>query len=180
MWIMEYTNISLLDLSCVSSTQLCHILHGFRFKYYCYLLINYKTSYSFQHAGMSYAVITIDAILEGWIYFAVSLTNKVIGSDVKINQDSTDGYEGLGFDMSTFNEDGSGDVYTIGISMPVRMVQCWEREYLYVTSCPSDPTWVSFQQVHPKAVQATSKYLVAVKSAFYFISTSNSKIMRCG
>jgi hypothetical protein len=34
---------------------------------------------------------------------AVSLTNKVIGSDVKIKQDSIDGYEGLGFDTSTFN-----------------------------------------------------------------------------
>jgi hypothetical protein len=56
-------------------------------------------------------------------FFAVSLTNKVIGSDVKINQDSIGGYEGLGFDMSTFNEDGSGDLYTIGISMPIRMVQ---------------------------------------------------------
>ncbi len=55
--------------------------------------------------------------------YAVSLTNKVIGSDVKINQDSIDGYEGLGFDISTFNEDGSGDVYTIGIIMPIRMVQ---------------------------------------------------------
>jgi hypothetical protein len=55
--------------------------------------------------------------------FAISLRNKVIGSDVKIRQDSIDGYEGLGFDMSTFNEDGSGDVYTIGISMPICMVQ---------------------------------------------------------
>jgi hypothetical protein len=56
-------------------------------------------------------------------FFAVSFMNKVIGLDVKINQDSIDGYVGLGFDMSTFNEDGSGDVYTIGISMPIRMVQ---------------------------------------------------------
>jgi hypothetical protein len=55
--------------------------------------------------------------------FAVSLINKNIGSDVKINQDSIDGYEGLGFDISTFNEDGSDDVYTIGISMPICMVQ---------------------------------------------------------
>jgi hypothetical protein len=54
--------------------------------------------------------------------FAVSLTNKDIGSDVKINQDSIDGYERLGFDISTFNEGGSGDVYTIGISMPICMV----------------------------------------------------------
>ncbi len=55
--------------------------------------------------------------------FAISLTNKFIGSDVKINQDSIDGYEGLGFDTSIFNEDGLGDVYTIGISIPIRMVQ---------------------------------------------------------
>ncbi len=65
---------------------------------------------------------------------AISLTNKVIGSDVKINQDSIDAYEGLGFDMSTFNEDGSGDMYTIGISMPIRIVQycdsfSWSKYY---------------------------------------------------
>ncbi len=33
--------------------------------------------------------------------FAVSLTNEAIGSNVKINQNSIDGYEGLGFDIST-------------------------------------------------------------------------------
>ncbi len=55
--------------------------------------------------------------------FAVSLANKVIGSDVNINQDSIDGYEGLGFDTSTFNEDVSDGVYTIGVSMPICMVQ---------------------------------------------------------
>jgi hypothetical protein len=55
--------------------------------------------------------------------FSLSLTNTVIGSDVKINQDSIDGYKGLGFDISNFNKDGSHDVYTIGISMPMHMVQ---------------------------------------------------------
>jgi hypothetical protein len=57
--------------------------------------------------------------------FAVSLTNKVmlIGSNVNLNQDSIDGYVGLDFDMSNFNEDGLGDVYTIGISMPICMVR---------------------------------------------------------
>ncbi len=55
--------------------------------------------------------------------FSLNLTNTVIGSDVKITQDSIHGYMGLGFDMSNFNEDGSGDVYTFGISMPIRMVQ---------------------------------------------------------
>jgi hypothetical protein len=37
--------------------------------------------------------------------FSLKLTNRVIGSDVKINQDSIHGYTGLGFDMSNFNED---------------------------------------------------------------------------
>ncbi len=55
--------------------------------------------------------------------FSLKLTNTFIGSDVKINQDSFHGYMGLGFKMSNFNEDGSGDVYTFGISMPVCMVQ---------------------------------------------------------
>ncbi len=55
--------------------------------------------------------------------FSLKMTNTVIGSDVKINQDSIHGYMGLGFDMSHFNEDGSDDVYTFGISMPIRMVQ---------------------------------------------------------
>jgi hypothetical protein len=55
--------------------------------------------------------------------FAVIMTNIVIGSNVKINQDYIDGYVGLGFDISNFNEDGSGDVHTIGIIMPIRMVQ---------------------------------------------------------
>jgi hypothetical protein len=56
-------------------------------------------------------------------FFAVGLTSKIIGSDVKINQDSIHRYEGLGFDTSTFHKDGSGDVYTIGTSMPICMVQ---------------------------------------------------------
>jgi hypothetical protein len=51
------------------------------------------------------------------------LTNSVIGSDVKINQDSIHGYMGLGFDMINFKEDGSDEVYTIDISVPIRMVQ---------------------------------------------------------
>jgi hypothetical protein len=55
--------------------------------------------------------------------FSLKLTNTIIGSDVKINQDSIYGYMGLGFDMSNFNEDGSDDVYTFGISMPICMVQ---------------------------------------------------------
>ncbi len=55
--------------------------------------------------------------------FSLSLTNTVIGSDVTINQDSIHGYMGLGSDMSNFNEDGSDDVYTFGINMPICMVQ---------------------------------------------------------
>ncbi len=51
-------------LDVVSSTQLCHILHGLRLQYCYNLLIDYKTSYSFQHAGSSYTVITIDTGLQ--------------------------------------------------------------------------------------------------------------------
>jgi hypothetical protein len=51
------------------------------------------------------------------------LTNTVIDSDVKINQDSIHGYMMLGFDMNNFNEDGSDNEYTFGISMPICMVQ---------------------------------------------------------
>ena len=47
-----------------------------------------------------------------------------------------------------------------------------EREYPSVmTSHPSNLTWVSFQQVRPKAFWATSKCSVAIKPFFYFIST---------
>ncbi len=51
------------------------------------------------------------------------MTNTIIGSDVKISQDSIHGYMGLGFDMSNFNKDGSDDVYTFGITMPIHTVQ---------------------------------------------------------
>ncbi len=50
------------------------------------------------------------------------------------------------------------------------------RGYLSVTSRPSNLTWVSFLQVRPKAVWRTSKYPVAGKSTFYFISKSNKPI----
>jgi hypothetical protein len=68
--------------------------------------------------------------------FSVSLTNKIIGSYVIINQDSIDGYEGLGFDMSTLNQNGLGDLFTIGISMPIRspMVQ-YRDSFLWSKYC---------------------------------------------
>ncbi len=66
--------------------------------------------------------------------FVFSLTNKVIGSDVKIIQDYIDGYGGLDFDMSTLNEDGSDGVYTIGISMPICMVQ-YQDSFLWSKYC---------------------------------------------
>jgi hypothetical protein len=72
--------------------------------------------------------------------FAVSLTYKVIGSDVKINHDSIDGYEVLGFDISTFNDNGSGDVYTIGTSMPICIVQ-------YCNSFHGQNTVVAYSQM---------------------------------
>jgi hypothetical protein len=73
--------------------------------------------------------------------FSLKLTNTVLGTDVKINQDSIHGYMGLGFDMSNFNENGSGEVYTFGISMPICMVQyCDSFTWLKYSRClfPND------------------------------------------
>ncbi len=69
------------------------------------------------HSNMQGRLIQLLQLMQFWKTesFSLSLTNTVIGSDVKINQDSSHGYMGLGFDMSNFNEDGLGDVYTIGI-----------------------------------------------------------------
>ncbi len=108
-------------LDIISSTQLCHILHGFRLRYCCNLLIDYKTSYSFKHAGSSVTVITIDAILEEWILFS-EIDKYSYWFRCQDQSRFHHGYMGLGFDMSNFNEDGSGDVYTFGISMPIHMV----------------------------------------------------------
>jgi hypothetical protein len=55
--------------------------------------------------------------------FSLKLTNSVVGSEVMINQDSINGYKSLGFDMSNFNEDGSGDMFTVGTCKPIRIVQ---------------------------------------------------------
>jgi hypothetical protein len=57
------------------------------------------------------------------------------------------------------------------------ILQCvlGNREYPSITSRPSNLTCVLFLRVHRKAVWRTSKYPVAVKSAFYFISKSNCK-----
>jgi hypothetical protein len=172
MWIMKYTNISLLDSShlipspmndIVSSTQLCHILHGFRFKYCCDMHTNYKTSNSFQHAGSSYAFITIDAI---WKVesFAVSLTSKDIELDVNINQDSIDVCEGLVFDISTFNEDGLGDLFTFGMSMPIHMVQyqdsfSWSKYSHCLFSIDPSRTILEMNNVHELFYQNMTEFL---------------------
>ncbi len=77
--------------------------------------------------------------------FSLRLTNTVIGSDVKINQDSIHGYMGLGFDMTNFNDNYSGDVYTFVISMPIHMVQyhdsfTWSKysRCLFLDDVPND------------------------------------------
>jgi hypothetical protein len=87
--------------------------------------------------------------------FSLKLTNTVIGSDVKINQASIHGYIGLGFDMSNFNEDGSGDVYTFSISMLIRMVQyhdsfTWSKysRCLFPNDLPNDFSKMMISEVN--------------------------------
>ncbi len=55
--------------------------------------------------------------------FSLKLTNSVFGSEVMINQDSINGYMGLGFDVNHSNEDGSDDVFLIGTCKPICIVQ---------------------------------------------------------
>jgi hypothetical protein len=76
-------------------------------------------------SNMQDCLIQLLQLMQYWKneFFSLKLTNTVIGSDVEINQDSIHGYMGLCFDMSNFNQDSSGDVYTFGISMPICMVQ---------------------------------------------------------
>jgi hypothetical protein len=73
--------------------------------------LTHPCRYATRHFGLQrYASLlpSVGTLVES---FAVSLTNKVVGSDVIINQNSIDWYEGLGSDISTFNEDGLGFVY---------------------------------------------------------------------
>ena len=51
----------------ISSWKFCYILHRYRFQPCCYLLIDYKTSYSFQHAALAFTAITNNAILDDCI-----------------------------------------------------------------------------------------------------------------
>ncbi len=76
-------------------------------------------------SNMQDCLIQLLQLMQFWTTesFSLKLTNTVIGSNVKINQDSIHGYMGLGFDMSYSNEGSSDDVYTFGISMPICMVQ---------------------------------------------------------
>jgi hypothetical protein len=58
--------------------------------------------------------------------FSVLLTNKIICSDVIVNHDSLGDYEGLDFNISSFSQNGLDDLFTIGTSKPVSIVQYWD------------------------------------------------------
>ncbi len=76
-------------------------------------------------SNMQYQLLQLLQLMQFWTTasFSLKLTNSVVGSEVMINHDSINGYASLGFDMSNFNEDGSGDVFTVGTCKPIRIVQ---------------------------------------------------------
>ncbi len=76
-------------------------------------------------SNMQYWLFQLLQLIKFWMtgYFSLKLTNSVVGSEVMIKQDSINSYTSLGFDMSNFNEDGSGDVFTFGTCKPIRIVQ---------------------------------------------------------
>jgi hypothetical protein len=61
---------------------------------------------------------TSDGMIE---FFSVTMSTKVIGSDLTISQDSLDGFLALGFDKSQFNEDGRG--FALSTMHPIFIVQ---------------------------------------------------------
>ena len=76
-------------------------------------------------SNMQYRLLQLLQLMQFWMTasFSLKLTNSVVGSEVMINQDSINGYTSLGFDMSNFNEDGSGDMFTVGTCKPIQIVQ---------------------------------------------------------
>jgi hypothetical protein len=80
-----------------------------------------------QHilSNMQYWLLQLLQLMQFWMTasFSLKLTNSVVGSEVMINQDSINGYMGLGFDMNHINKDGSDDVFLFGTCKPIRIVQ---------------------------------------------------------
>jgi hypothetical protein len=76
-------------------------------------------------SNMQYQLLQVLQLMQFWMTasFSLKLTNSVVGSEVMINQDSINGYTNLGFEMSNFNEDGSGDMFTVGTCKPIQIVQ---------------------------------------------------------
>ncbi len=110
----------------------------------------------------------------GRLNLLMSLTSTVIGSDVKINQDSIHGYTGLGFDMSNFKEDSSDDVYTIGISMTIRMVQFGNYFTWSKYSCPLFPNNLSKMMI--LEMNNAMSYSIKTRLSFFKLTLIDLKI----
>jgi hypothetical protein len=74
-----------------------------------------------------------------------------------INQDSINGYTSLGFDMSNFNEDSSGDMFTVGTCKPIQIVQLRDSY-----------TWLKYsQRVFPiDVLNDVSERMISEKNNF--------------
>ncbi len=132
MKIMEYGNISLLDL--FHLIQRKNVLTAFHLESFATFYTDSDSNtvvtclLTTRHhilSNMQYRPLQLLQLMQFWMTgsFSLKLANSVVGSEVMINQDSINGYMSLGFDMSNFNEDGSGDVFTFGTCKPIQIVQ---------------------------------------------------------
>ncbi len=54
--------------------------------------------------------------------FSTVITNHFIGEDFLLSQDSMDGYEAMGFDLTQSSQDEEQHLFTIKTNMPIPMV----------------------------------------------------------
>jgi hypothetical protein len=54
--------------------------------------------------------------------FSTVITNHFIGEDFLLSQDSINGYEAMGFDVSQSTQDEEQSLFTIKTNMPIPMV----------------------------------------------------------
>ncbi len=54
--------------------------------------------------------------------FSIVITNLFIGEDFYLSQQSLDGYEAMGFDVTQLTQDEEGGLFTIKTNMPIPML----------------------------------------------------------
>jgi hypothetical protein len=56
--------------------------------------------------------------------FSTAIINQFIGEDVTLTQNSLDGYDAMGFNVTLPNQDQEQRLFTIKTNMPIPMLVC--------------------------------------------------------